>query len=352
MIMCDEILKKCNADCCLVINSATSFYFTGYNCSNCYIIFAKGKKYYLTDDRFFAEARELLSDYQVVSISQATTYAIIRQILCDNNCRKLGFDNDIMYSDYLLLKKELSMFEFVECAKQLQLLRAIKTEKQIASIVKAQRIAEKSLNELFKLVKVGVTERELAFNLEYIMAKNGSEGVSFESIIAFAENTAKPHAHQTQKKLEPNCFITFDIGCKFEGFCSDMTRTVAFGDVDSKMIDIYNTVLLAQQTAIDKIKAGITCAEADSYSRDVIAQKGYGNYFLHSLGHGVGVEVHEFPRLAQGSNDILLPNMVVTVEPGIYIDGFAGVRIEDMIVVKENGNVNLTTSDKNLIILR
>ena len=194
-----------------------------------------------------------------------------------------------------------------------------------------------------------MTEKEVAAEIEYFMKKNKAEGTSFDTIVAFSENSALPHAQPTDRKLKDGDIVLMDYGCMYEGYCSDMTRTVFMGKANDELKKIYDTVLKAQITAEEKMKAGLKCCEIDKIARDIIENAGYKNCFNHSLGHGVGLEIHEFPNLSPKSESVLEKNNVVTVEPGIYEEGLGGVRIEDMVLVTENGIENLTNSPKGLI---
>ena len=198
-------------------------------------------------------------------------------------------------------------------------------------------------------IKEGVTEREIALDLEFFMKKQGATALSFDTISASGIRSAMPHGIATDKKIENGDFLTLDFGCVFEGYCSDMTRTVVVGKANDKQKEIYNTVLKAQTTAIDAIKAGMKCSEVDGVARKIITAAGYGENFGHSLGHSVGIEIHENPSFSPKSNAVVQNGNVITVEPGIYIDGFGGVRIEDLIVVQNGKAVNLTSSPKELI---
>jgi len=226
-----------------------------------------------------------------------------------------------------------------------------KTKQEIENIKIAQSITEKGFDEALKALKQGVSEIEIAALIEYVFLKNGAS-LAFDSIVAFGSNGASPHAHRTNRKLQSGDFVTMDIGAKWNGYCSDMTRTVAYGAISTKQEEIYNTVLNAQVKAENEIRAGMSGYEADKIARDYISQKGYGEYFTHSLGHSVGVDIHENITLSpRAKNDIIKNGMVVTVEPGIYIPGFCGVRIEDTTLIENNIANSLAKSNKNLIII-
>jgi Xaa-Pro aminopeptidase len=227
--------------------------------------------------------------------------------------------------------------------------RERKQPAEIEAITRAQRIAEKVLHETFSLVREGVEERELANEIDYRFRKAGGERPSFDTIVASGPNTSKPHAIPSARKIRLGDFVLFDMGTVVDGYASDMTRTVVLGKADARQREIYTAVLEAQNAAIEGISAGMKCADADRLAREVIEKAGYGREFVHSLGHGVGLEVHESPRLSARSEAVLKPDSVVTVEPGIYIPDWGGVRIEDMVAITGKGCVNLTLMPKELM---
>ena len=225
----------------------------------------------------------------------------------------------------------------------------IKTEEELTYLARAEEIGDKAFEKLLKVVKPGMTELEVAAELEYLMKKEGAEDLSFNTIIASGLNSSMPHAIPGYKKLEVGDFVTCDFGCKYKGYCSDMTRTFVLGKASEKQKEIYNVVLKAQLAGLAAVKAGVSGSSVDKVSRDIIAEAGYGEYFGHGLGHSVGLFIHESPRLSPSDDTILQAGMIETVEPGIYVPGFGGVRIEDMVVVTEDGCRNLAHSPKELI---
>ena len=230
-------------------------------------------------------------------------------------------------------------------------LRRQKSEEEKSKILKAQSIAEKAFDHILGFIKEGVTEREIALELDFFMLKNGAECVSFDTIAVSGKNTSLPHGVPSDKKIVKGDFITMDYGAVVDGYHSDMTRTVAVGEISSKQTEVYETVLSAQKKSLETLRAGVSGFDADKAARDIIANAGYGQFFGHGTGHGVGLQIHESPRLSPKSKHILENGDVVTVEPGIYIPDEFGVRIEDMAFITENGFENLTKSPKTLIIL-
>jgi len=226
-------------------------------------------------------------------------------------------------------------------------LRRHKAPGEVERIAAAQRLTDRVFGNVLKLVKPGVRERELALEVEFQFRRQGE--VAFDSIVASGPNAAKPHAGAGDRKLRRGDVLTFDIGCSLDGYCSDMTRTVFLGKAPTELRKVYDVVLEAQRRALAAIKPGVTAKAVDSTARDYITEQGYGKQFGHGLGHGVGLEVHEPPSLAATSADALIPGDVVTVEPGIYLPGIGGVRIEDLIHVTATGFTNLTRSSKRLV---
>ena len=233
----------------------------------------------------------------------------------------------------------------------MQKIRAIKDSTELEFIKKAQEITDKTFEDLLPSIREGMSEIELATILESLLHKNGANGLAFESIVAFDKNTAIPHAVRSMNTLKNGSLITLDFGAKYQGYCSDMTRTIAFGDVTDEEKKAYEYVSIAQEMALSIMHAGMTGKECDSMARLFFAEKGLDKYFIHTLGHSIGLEVHEFPRLSQKDTTVLEENMVVTVEPGLYFDGYFGIRIEDLVILNKTDIINLTKSPKKLIII-
>ena len=230
-------------------------------------------------------------------------------------------------------------------------LRMVKSEEEKEKIIKAQRIAEKAFEHILSFIKPGVSEKDISLELDFFMLRNGAEALSFETIAVSGKNSSMPHGVPGEKKIEKGDFITMDFGAVVDGYHSDMTRTVAVGSVSEKQRSIYNIVLRAKNACLAGLKEGITGKEADAIARDIIAAEGYGKYFGHGTGHGVGVEIHEKPSLSPRNEKPLKRGEIVTVEPGIYLPGEFGVRIEDMAFITSDGCENLTKAPETLIIL-
>lgn len=338
-----------NIDTLVVLSSVNRYYFSKLNTSFGCVILHENEKIFLTDFRYIG-ASKALKDWNVILTSGNQLFEAINSELTRLNAEVVGYeDKSLSVYEFTQLTNACGAFHFVPASGLIEAKRAIKTEEEIQKIAAAQIVAQKALTKVVPLIKPGITEREVAANLIYEMQILGAETYSFEPIIAFGDGSAVPH-HKTssKRKLEKNELVLIDMGAKVDGYCSDMTRTFCIGQPNEKLAKIHKIVLEAQEYALANIRAGITGHEADSFAREYITSHGYGKEFGHSLGHGVGLEIHEFPRLAEGSDVILKPNMIVTIEPGIYVEGLGGVRIEDFAVVKEDGLLNLTNFDKNI----
>ena len=345
MNSCRELFIKSNVDAIIVLGESNTFYLSGYKSSNCQIVITKDEQYFITDGRYINEAKKILSDKFLVL---SGGYDVIKDLV--KQSYSIGWDNDVPYTTYKKISEVFFDKKLVDITDIISSMRMIKTQAEIENIKKAQEITELGFNEALKALKEGVSEIEIAALIEYTFLKNGAS-IAFDSIVAFGENGASPHAHRTSRQLTCGDFVTMDIGAKYNGYCSDMTRTVAFGGITRKQIDIYNTVLQAQETTIKKMQAGMSGKEVDLIARSIIEKKGYGDYFTHSTGHSVGIDIHEPIFLSKSEDRILQNGMVVTVEPGIYVPNLCGVRIEDTVVIQNNCAKLISNIDKNLIII-
>ena len=309
--------------------------------------------YLIIDFRYIEQARNTVKNCTVMEQENLTEQ--INSLMKKHNAKSLAVESmDMTLSRMSFLEKKFPDIEFIksdELSNNIYDMRTIKSTEEIEKIHKAQKIAEKAFDEILGFIRPGVTEREIALKLDNCMLENGAEGLSFETIALAGANTSMPHGVPGNYKVKNGDFVLMDFGAVYDGYHSDMTRTVCVGQSSEKMGKIYDIVLKAQLEALKKVKSGITGSELDGYARDIIDESGYGDFFGHSLGHGVGMEIHEFPTASSKSETILKENMVVTVEPGIYLPGEFGVRIEDFVVVTENSHQNLTNCPKKLIIL-
>lgn len=342
-----------NIDCVLVMSDVNRRYFTGMKSSAGTVVAFRDKAYLIIDFRYIEKARAVVTSAEV--IEQKKLYHQISELMHSHSARNIAVESQTMtISELNTLKKFIKDVEFIETdvlSNAVNKLRMTKDSAEIDCIRKAQEIAEKAFDGILGFIKEGVTEREIAMELERLMAVNGSEGVSFETIVLSGENTSMPHGVPSDKKVRNGEFILMDYGAVYNGYHSDMTRTVCLGEPSEEMRKVYDIVLMAQMTAINSARAGMTGQELDSVARSIIEEAGYGDCFGHSLGHGVGLEIHEKPNASPSYSHILNENAVVTVEPGIYIAGKFGVRIEDFVILHKNSCENLTKSAKNIISL-
>ncbi|OXS80376.1 M24 family metallopeptidase [Domibacillus enclensis] len=305
---------------------------------------------FLTDFRYTEQAAKQAEGFTVIQHTKSLFEEAMRQ--ADRlGVKTLGFEKEhVTYQEFELLQNYFSG-ALQPVAGLVENLRLIKTESEIKILKEACDIADAAFKHILDFLKPGVREIDVSNELEFFMRKCGAASSSFDIIVASGARSALPHGVASEKKIESGDFVTLDFGAYYKGYASDITRTVAVGEPSDQLKDIYSIVLEAQMAAVDQIKPGMTGKEADAVARDIISSKGYGDAFGHSTGHGLGLEVHESPRLSVLSDKPLQSGMVVTVEPGIYLPGVGGVRIEDDIVLTENGNERLTHSAKELIIL-
>lgn len=346
----DNSIFNNKIDAYIIFGASNRFYFTRLETSFGCVILTPAEKVFITDFRYENDARANLSeDFTILSSTFAGLYDTISRECKRLKVKSIGYEEDVLtVADFKLLKAALEGFTLKPAGHVLEELRSVKSDDEIALIAAAQVIAQNALKKIVPLIKVGVTEREISAELTYEMIKGGADKPSFDTIIAFGENSALPHHQPSHKKLEKNDLILIDMGVRAAGYCSDMTRTFCLGEPAEQLKVIHSIVAEAQAYALKNIKAGMTAHEADSLAREFITANGYGKEFGHTLGHGVGVDIHEYPRVGAGSTQVLKENMIITVEPGIYIEGLGGVRIEDLVVVKNDGIVNLTNFDKNI----
>lgn len=327
-------------------------YFSGFSGGEGYVLICENNKYILIDSRYTGIAKEEAHEnFNIIEYNITKPLSrLLLDLLDKNEINKILFEEDFMtVSTYNKLLDILKNYEFIPYSNEINQLRMIKSNSEIESIRHAEQIGVDAFNHIIKYIKIGITENEIAAELEYFMKKCGSENTSFDTIVLSGKRTALPHGMPSDKKIENGDFVLMDYGCKYHGYCSDMTRTVVVGKADEKQREIYNIVKQAQEVGENSIRSGIFGSIPDRLARMVIEESGYGEYFGHSLGHGVGLLIHELPNLSPKSNIILKENMIVSCEPGIYIYGQYGVRIEDLICVKEDGCENLTKLTKDLI---
>ena len=336
----------------LIITEENRRYLTGFVSSLGYLLMTEKGNTLFVDGRYFEAAQKKAVNCEVVLMDRLT--AQLNEEMGKQGVEKLLIETENTVSAANSLKKNLSakVTPSKPLSGKLKTLRSVKKRDEVNSIIEAQRIAEKAYADVLDFIKVGKTEREIAAFLEYRMKLYGAEKIAFETIAISGKNTSMPHGVPTDKKVESGDFVTMDFGAVINGYCSDMTRTVAVGFATDEMKQVYETVLQAQKAAESAAKAGVFCRDVDAAARDIISSAGYGEYFCHSTGHGVGLEIHEMPALSPKAGELKLrAGQVVTDEPGIYLPEKFGVRIEDMLLIQKNGCKNLTKAAKDLIIL-
>lgn len=336
----------------LLTDELDRLYATGFHTSDGAVLVLPDKAYFITDSRYIEAAREIVKDAEVIECTTANPQtAILKRIIEENNIAEVGAqDESLSYSEYLRLESALGS-KFVPSQGITSTLRRIKDEYEVNNIIAAQRIAEKALDEVLGYIKPGISEKDVAAELEYRMTKGGAEGLAFETICVAGANSSRPHGVPGSYRIKNGDFITMDFGCKIGGYCSDMTRTVALGSVTDEMRRVYDTVLESQLAGIAACHAGVIGKDVDTAARKIIDDAGYGQYFGHGFGHSVGLYIHESPNANQRETGPLPAGAIVTAEPGIYLPGRFGVRIEDMVLITDNGSRNLTQAPKQLIIL-
>ncbi|GAA0350872.1 M24 family metallopeptidase [Bacillus horti] len=335
----------------LITSKSNRRYMTGFTGSAGVVLITKTEAVFITDFRYEEQAKEQAQGFEIVKHVEPIGEKIA-EVLERLNVKRLAFEQDhVTFATYRGYQQRFSA-ELVPVSGAVEKLRMIKDEQEIQTIRHAVKIADETFTHILNFIKPGLTEIQVANELEFHMRSLGASTSSFDMIVASGARSALPHGVASDKVIEKGDFVTLDFGAVYQGYISDMTRTFAVGQPSDKLIEIYNICLEAQLQGVRNIKAGITGKQADDYCRDYITAKGYGEQFGHSTGHGIGLDVHEDPKLSKkGSDELLQPGMVVTVEPGIYLAGVGGVRIEDNIVIKETGNEILTQSTKELIII-
>lgn len=339
-------MQEKNIEALLVGRPENRWYLTGFTGSSGFVLITQHRCYLLTDFRYIEQARKQAPHCEVVNHGRNFAQSV-KELLQQEQIFCLGFEEDyITYHQYHKWQKELESISLQPVKGLVEELRQRKDQEEIALIKRAAQIADAGFKHILGFLKPGVKERDIALELEYFMRQNGASGASFETIVASGLRSSLPHGVASDKVLEPGDFLVLDFGAIFQGYHSDMTRTVVIGKASPKQKNLYNLVLEAQISALEAIRPGLGCNELDKIARDFLADNGYEKEFGHGLGHGVGLAIHEDPTINPHSTDKLVEGMVITIEPGVYIPHFGGVRIEDLVVVTSDGYENLTHSPK------
>lgn len=315
------------------------------------IVTASGCRYF-TDSRYIEAAENNITGFQVMEMNAANPYSkLLNDAIAEFGVKTLGYEEEYMtVSEFNALKEKLNA-RLIPCNEKIHSFRSVKEAWELERMRKAQEITDQAFSEVLGKIRVGMSEKELAAELVYCLLKNGADGMAFEPIVVAGPNTSMPHGVPGDRMIEPGDFITMDFGAMYQGYCADMTRTVAVRFATEEMKNVYETVLKAQTSAIEFSKAGVMGKQIDAVARNIIADAGYGKYFGHGYGHCIGMQCHEAPNCNPRDERIMQENMVSSAEPGIYLPGKFGVRIEDLIIFTANGCENMTKSPKNLLIL-
>lgn len=336
----------------LVYNPSNMFYLSGYTGEGLVLITRKACAI-VTDFRYTEQAEKQAPGFQVHMTERGRCHEAIANELCrDAKVDTLYYEDDyVTVRTFEGCRKHMPGMEWKSTAGAVEKLREVKDEHELSLIAEACRITGEAFERLLPNIKEGMTEKELALMLDFDMMSHGASAPSFSTITAGGAHGSLPHAVPGDYRIRKGDMITFDFGARFGNYCADMTRTVALGNPSDEMRRVYQVVLDAQQMSQDAVAAGKCCRDIDSIARDYIDANGYKGRFGHGLGHSVGIDIHENPRFSQACEDILKPGQVMTVEPGIYLPGIGGVRIENTVVVREGGCEPLTKPTRELIIL-
>lgn len=347
-----HVIEEQGLDGILLTSRVSRLYCAEYDVAEgIAIVTCEGNRYF-TDSRYIEVAEKNLLAFQVQMVDKDHSFLmLLQQAVKDFGVKKLGFEESFMtVEEFSSFNQNLDV-ELVPCQQAINKLRYVKEEWEIERMLQAQEITDQAFTEVLPRIHEGMTEKELAAELIYCLYKNGADGLSFDPIVVSGPNTSLPHGVPGDRKLQKGDFITMDFGCLYRGYCSDMTRTVALGYVTEEMRKVYETVKHAQETAICCSKAGVTGQYVDHIARHIIEDAGYGPYFGHGYGHSLGIEIHEAPNCNMRNTDPIPCGAVCSAEPGIYLPGKFGVRIEDVVIFTKETCIDITRSDKNLIVL-
>ena len=343
-------LSEIGADAVIVSSEISQRYLSGFAYTDGYLLISPTKAIMLTDFRYTEAAKKEVNDFEIIE-PQGTMFGELYRLMLAEGYENVAIEEkELTLADHENMCYQMPKVNLIKGASALiDNLRIVKDAEEIAIITEAQRMTDLAFEHILKFINRNVTEREIAIEIEFFMRKLGAESAAFDTIAVSGAVSSLPHGVPRDVKIE-NGFLTMDFGAKYKGYCADMTRTVVIGRADEEMKRIYNTVYTAQKAALEALKAGMLCREADAIARRIIDGAGYEGRFGHGLGHGVGMFIHEAPRLSARAGDAVLEvGNIVTVEPGIYIEGKYGCRIEDMVAITEDGILNFTKSPKELI---
>lgn len=341
-----ELLESGSLDAIVISGAVNRRYISGFTGSAGTVVISRDNAWLVTDFRYTEQATAQCAGFKIVTLKAEEK---LHAWLSGFGYKRVGFEADVWTVDAIEPFKAIADIQWIPVQNELMNYRVVKDANEIAAVEKAAAIADQAYQHMLTFIRPGITENEVALELEFFMRRSGASGLSFESIVASGERSSMPHGVASSKVIEYGDFLTLDFGCMVDGYCSDMTRTLVVGEASAEQKRIYDIVFKAQAASLEKVKAGALCSEVDLAGRSIIASAGYGEQFGHGTGHGVGLEIHEQPRVAASSEAVLKAGMIITIEPGIYIPGFGGVRIEDILVVTEEGYQLLSMSPKHLI---
>jgi Xaa-Pro aminopeptidase len=345
-------IQEMGLDCLIVSDINNIRYLSGFTGSEGWMVITPDKAFIAVDFRYQEQVKDEVTYCEIVSIYGAMDNWLL-PLIQNIKHHKIGFESDnLSFAIYNRLEDSISKadksIQIIPTSRLIENMRMVKEPDEIDSILKAVKLTDSVIEYAGSILSDDITEKQLAWELEKYLRDNGSEAIPFDIIVASGPNSALPHASPTDKKISSDAPLLIDIGARINGYCSDLSRTLCKGQQDETFRKVYDIVLAAQMTALNILEAGMTGQQADSISRTVIEKSGYGDCFGHGLGHGIGLSVHEVPRLGQNSVDVLTENMVFTIEPGIYIPGWGGVRIEDTVMIKNGRTHSLSTVAKIL----
>jgi len=346
-----ELLAGAGIEAFYVTNPENRFYLSGFSGTAGALLLCRNDLFLLTDFRYANQAGLESPDFEVIEVT-GSYIETLEQILKKKNVFLLGCEGDhLSYNQFLALKDKLAGIDIKGTSGLVEKLRLNKDRAEIKKIEEAVRLADQAFEQILPVIKPGVPEREIALKLEYSMRSMGADGIAFNIIVASGPRSALPHGVASSRILQRGDLITMDFGAVYHGYHSDITRTVVLGKPEPRQEEIYSIVLEAQVQAVKAVRSGVRASDIDRVARDIIARRGYGDYFGHSTGHGLGLNIHENPRLSSKDETILQAGMVVTVEPGIYLPDWGGVRIEDTVMVEESGCRVLTRAPKEKLMI-
>jgi len=350
-----EKLQEFEVDGILITNPENRYYISGFTGSAGYLFITPDAAYLNTDFRYIEQATNQAPSFEIIKIDSELKWFV--DLLVKHRINILGFESEDLsfagysrFSDILEKNKLNKIVTLKPLNASIEKIRAVKYIDEIDILKEAIRISDEAMNTIAPTIHAGISEREVALLLENKMRELGAEGPSFDTIVGSGPNAALPHHRAGDRIIQKGESIVIDMGAKYQGYCSDLTRTFCVGKPDETFRKVYDTVFIAQQTAISLVQEEMTGTDCDEIARKVIEEAGFGDKFGHSLGHGVGLDVHEYPRVSPNSPDILINNMVFTIEPGIYIPGWGGVRIEDIVTLQNNNAEVLSAATRNEII--